>query len=144
MKKKQHNSNSKPNICPCDKKGLILYKDCCMPYLSYKKLPSTTLELMKSRYTAYVLNDNDYLLNTWHMSTRPSSLNLQGINIEWLNLEILSHSDGLPDDDEGTVFFIASYKENKVKYSIHEESKFVKEDGKWLYLFGQNSRVAVS
>lgn len=95
---------------------------------------------MCSRYTAYVLNDKDYLLKSWHSSTRPDELDLEDENIEWGALDIIATSAGTPTDDSGTVEFIAYYKRcgklHNKKQQLHEVSRFVKENNQWLYIDG--------
>lgn len=103
--------------------------------------PTTAVALMRSRYTAYVLDNEKYLLNTWQLSTRPAELDLESDDIEWSSLDILRTSAGTMLDDEGTVEFIAYYKRqgksHNKKQQIHEVSRFVKENNQWFYVDGQ-------
>ncbi|QFR50223.1 zinc chelation protein SecC [Sulfurimonas lithotrophica] len=88
----------------------------------------TPLELMKSRYDAFVRRDGEYLART---TTKKISSDMSGYeNIEWLKLDILDAKD-----DE--VEFKAYYKDNDVLGVLHERSKFVKVDGEWLYDSGE-------
>jgi len=91
---------------------------------------------MRSRYTAYVLVNEAYLLTTWHTSTRPASLSLNESQPDkWLGLKILS-SDGGSNDQQGSVEFIARYKVNGKAGRLHEVSEFVREAGQWFYVKG--------
>ena len=90
---------------------------------------------MRSRYTAYVMMREDYLLATWHSSTRPASLGLAGETpTKWLGLEV--KRTGQQDADHATVEFVARYKVNGRAGRLHETSRFVREQGRWYYLDG--------
>ena len=90
---------------------------------------------MRSRYVAYVLSNEAYLLASWHSSTRPTSLNLQEEpTTKWLGLKIVQRQQGQAGDSEGTVEFVARYKINGKAYKLHEVSRFVKESGQWYYV----------
>ena len=93
---------------------------------------------MRSRYTAYTLADEAYLLATWHASTRPESLDLAaGPATKWIGLQIRQHvqTDGAPDNP-ALVEFVARYKIGGRAHRLHETSRFVREDGCWLYVDG--------
>lgn len=91
---------------------------------------------MRSRYTAFVLLDAGYLLRTWHPRTAPAELELDP-GTEWRRLDILSTSRGGPLDTEGTVEFKAYYRHGGERGALHEISRFVREDRRWLYLDGE-------
>ena len=89
---------------------------------------------MRSRYSAYVLGLADYLLATWHPSTRPPApLQLDG-NTRWLGLEV--RGKGAQDPDHAWVEFVARSKLGGRASRLHETSRFVREDGFWLYVDG--------
>ncbi|MDW7598315.1 MAG: YchJ family metal-binding protein [Nitrosomonadaceae bacterium] len=82
---------NQPILCPCGNANKE-YTDCCAGYLKGCKDPTTAEALMRSRYTAYTLGNEDYLLSTWHPSTRPDSLKLaDGPHKKWLGLRISRH-----------------------------------------------------
>ena len=91
---------------------------------------------MRSRYTAYTLLREDYLLATWYASTRPDKLGLadepQG---KWLGLEIKRHQQ--QDDTHAIVEFVARHKIGGRAYRMHEVSHFVREDDRWFYVNGE-------
>lgn len=88
---------------------------------------------MRSRYTAYTLGNETYLLNTWHASTRPASLGLgEQPAPKWTGLEVLRHEQ--PDDTHAVVAFIARYKINGRAFKLQETSRFVKKNGRWFYV----------
>jgi len=122
-----------PDICPCspEKKFTL----CCEPYLNNNAHPATAEILMRSRYTAYVLHNTDYLLATWHPTTRPKSLELQQ-EIKWLGLKVISSHEGMENDTSGTVEFVARNKLAGHAFRLHENSRFLRENGRWYYLDG--------
>ena len=89
---------------------------------------------MRSRYSAYVLKLEDYLLATWHPDTRPAELDLAADDSKWLGLEVKKHA--AQDDIHATVEFVARYRIAGRGYRLHEISRFVREDGSWFYLDG--------
>lgn len=90
--------------------------------------------LMRSRYAAYTLGRESYLLETWHHSTRPSSLELgSGPQHKWLGLEVKRHE---PGPDHAFVEFVARYKIDGRAHRLHEISRFVFEAGQWFYVDG--------
>ena len=89
---------------------------------------------MRSRYVAYVLGLEPYLLETWHISTRPAELKLNEDPPRWLGLSIKRYEQ--QEIDLATVEFVARYKIGGRAYRLHETSRFVREGGRWLYLDG--------
>ena len=128
----------KPNstLCPC---GINKpYTDCCARYVEGNAPAPTAEALMRSRYTAYTLLREDYLLATCHTSTRPSSLDLAvDVATKWIGLEVKRHEQ--QDVNHAIVEFVARYKVNGRAHRLHEVSRFVREDGRWLYVDGDIS-----
>lgn len=91
---------------------------------------------MRSRYTAFVLGDVDYLRKSWHPDSCPLSIEHDS-NIRWLGLKIRASDKGGADDDEGMVEFVARYKVAGRGHRIHERSRFVRLDDRWVYLDGE-------
>lgn len=90
---------------------------------------------MRSRYTAYTLRLEPYLLTTWHPSTRPATLDLNTEpNPKWLDLQLKRHHQ--IDDTHAEVEFVARHKIGGRAYRLHETSRFVLEEGRWYYLDG--------
>lgn len=120
-------------FCPCDTN--TKFTDCCVRYLDHTEIPATAEALMRSRYTAYTLLREDYLLSTWHSSTRPGELGLtEEASSKWLGLEIKRHEQS--DDTHAVVEFVARYKVGGRAHRLHEVSRFVREDGRWFYVDG--------
>lgn len=119
-------------LCPC---GAGAYSACCQPFLQAEKVPPTALQLMRSRYSAYVLGLEPYLLATWHVSTRPASLDLNEQEpSKWLGLEV---KRSVENGDVAEVEFVARYKhKGGPAHRMHEISQFVKENGHWFYVDG--------
>ncbi len=92
---------------------------------------------MRSRYSAYVSARGDYLLRTWHDSTRPDHLDLgDAEGVAWLDLRIIRTEAGGPGDQQGVFEFVARYKVGGKAHRLVEISRFVREDGQWFYLNG--------
>jgi SEC-C motif-containing protein len=89
--------------------------------------------LMRSRFSAFALRDSQYLLKTWHPSTRPAALELDP-ETRWFRLDIIGHTGGGPFDRAGTVEFRAHYRASGIADSQHEVSRFVREERQWYYL----------
>ena len=90
---------------------------------------------MRSRYSAYVLKLEDYLLATWHASTRPSELHLAADDSKWLGLEVRSYQQ--QNATHATVEFVARYRIAGRGHRLHELSRFVHEEGRWFYVTGE-------
>ncbi len=89
---------------------------------------------MRSRYTAFVLERKDYLLATWHPSTRPAVLDFEP-GARWLGLEV--RSAHTMDASHATVEFVARQKPPRGRaWRLHEVSNFALQDGRWLYVDG--------
>jgi len=123
-----------PNsLCPCGSNKQ--YAGCCGRYLDGSKIPPTAEALMRSRYSAYTLLREDYLMSSWHASTRPAQLDLAAeAPSKWLGLEIKRHQQ--QDTGHAVVEFVARYKVAGRAHRLHEVSRFVREDGCWFYMDG--------
>ena len=123
----------KDELCPCGSSKK--YADCCWRYVDALEIPPAAEALMRSRYSAYTLLREDYLLSTWHPSTRPEQLNLEAqTKLKWLGLQVKRHEQ--QDADHATVEFVARNKVGGRAHRMHETSRFVREDGRWFYVDG--------
>jgi len=119
--------------CPCGRgRG---YGDCCGPL--HAGAPARNAEaLMRSRYSAYVREDAQYLLRSWHASTRPQALSFDeppSRRPTWLKLDVLRHA--ATGEDAAEVEFVARYRIGGGSVvRMREHSRFVREDGHWFYL----------
>ncbi|TMH06882.1 MAG: hypothetical protein E6H58_18525 [Betaproteobacteria bacterium] len=120
--------------CPCGSGRA--YAACCGRYHAgplQRQAPSAEA-LMRSRYSAFVLGLHDYLLATWHSSTRPAALDADPPGLKWLGLEVRRHVQ--QDADHASVEFVARSKVGGRAHRLHETSRFVREDGHWYYVDG--------
>lgn len=118
--------------CPCGSGDSI--GTCCGPLLAGAPAP-TAERLMRSRYTAFALRDEAYLLESWHPSTRPSDLGLDP-ELEWRRLVIVDRVGGGPFDRDGVVEFEAFWRQGTQRGSLRERSRFVREGRRWQYVDG--------
>lgn len=120
--------------CPCGSGKT--YTQCCGTFHAGVAAPDAE-RLMRSRYSAYVLGREDYLLATWHPDTRPATLELDvPPRPHWLGLEVKSHA--VADAGRATVEFVARYKCNGRAFRLHETSRFVRAGGRWFYVDGDS------
>jgi SEC-C motif-containing protein len=126
--------------CPCGRRDaadrVLSHARCCGPYLAdFAGTPAPNAEaLMRSRYSAFVLERADYLLATWHASTRPAELGFDA-GVKWLGLEVKQHQP--IDATHAEVEFVARQRDKSGRaVRLHERSRFVREDGRWYYVDG--------
>ena len=112
-----------------------MYDACCGPL--HRGAPAATAErLMRSRYSAFVVGDSDYLLRSWHAATRPAAVELDA-EVAWKRLLIESVSAGGPFDDQGEVTFTAIARAADGRVEQRERSRFVRSDERrWVYVDG--------
>ena len=92
---------------------------------------------MRSRYSAYVLDLQDYLIDTWHPRTRPVATEPRPAELRWLGLEVkVVRATG---NDEGTVTFVARSKLGGRAHRLQETSRFERVDERWFYVDGDVS-----
>mgnify|MGYP003461222294 FL=1 len=114
------------------------YAACCGRLHSGAENAASAETLMRSRYSAYVLGLEPYLLATWHASTRPAALHLaEEAGTKWLGLEVKRRQ--MQDASHATVEFVTRYRIAGRGHRLHETSRFVCEDGRWLYVDGDVS-----
>jgi SEC-C motif-containing protein len=123
-------------VCPCG--SSVKFSLCCGCLLSAERIAATAEQLMRSRYTAFVLKDKVYLKKTWHPDTCPTRIELND-NTHWLELKIKSTQAGEVNDDTGTVEFVARFKIAGRGHRLHELSRFTRCNGQWCYVDGTYS-----
>ena len=125
-------------FCPCGKRSQA-YAACCGRYLDeLAGTPAPDAEsLMRSRYSAFVLERADYLLATWHTSRRPLTIEFDP-DVKWLGLDVRQHC--VLDETHAEVEFVARQKSpGTAAVRLHERSRFVKDGdapGRWYYVDG--------
>ncbi|EJE49092.1 hypothetical protein PMI14_06488 [Acidovorax sp. CF316] len=132
-------ASSDTTACPCGQTNArqkpLAYADCCGRYVEhFDTTPAPDApSLMRSRYSAFVLERADYLQATWHARTRPAQLDFDP-GARWLGLAVRSqHSTG---EDTAEVEFVARYRVGGRAVRLHETSRFVREGGRWFYVDG--------
>lgn len=124
------------NLCPCGSGAM--YGSCCERWhQGERRWQAPDAEaLMRSRYSAFVLDRRDYLLATWHPSTRPAALDPNEPGLRWLGLTVRAHR--VVDAHHAEVEFVARSKWGGRAHRLHERSRFVREaDGRWYYVDGE-------
>ena len=128
--------------CPCLSGNS--YGDCCAPIHRGAGLAPTAERLMRSRFSAFALGLPEYLLDSWHPSTRPEELELDP-HLRWQLLDILRTERGGPFDRSGIVEFRATFRDGtgtvtgtggSTRGELHETSSFVREGQRWYYVDG--------
>lgn len=127
------------SLCPCGSRQK--YKKCCKVFHNGAN-SKTALELMKSRYTAFVLNDYKYIIKTTHTQNSDYTKDLEAwkasilefsLNSDFNKLEIL---DFIEQKEESWVTFKATIFQNSQDISFIEKSRFLKENEIWFYHSG--------
>ncbi|MET9433812.1 YchJ family protein [Streptomyces sp. NPDC006551] len=119
--------------CPC---GLAAsYGECCGRFHAGTAAAPTAELLMRSRYSAFVVRDEPYLLRTWAPATRPGEVDFDP-SMRWTGLEIRDTTDGSAFHQAGTVTFVARYTHGGAPGSLHERSRFARHEGAWVYVDG--------
>lgn len=127
------------NSCHCGSGAT--YAKCCKPFVTGKKQAETAEQLMRARYSAYVVAEMDFIFETTHPDHR-AGYDHEGTKAwaetsEWLGLEIISTTKGEADDSTGEVEFVARFKdEGGTAHEHHEQAKFKKENGIWYFTDG--------
>lgn len=132
--------------CPCGRRmgpghaaRAAAYADCCGRWLEPAQAagatPPDAETLMRSRYSAFVLERGAYLRASWAASHRPEHIAFEP-GVKWLGLEVRSHRQTGPLTAE--VEFVARHKPaHGAAVRLHERSRFVREDGAWRYVDGE-------
>ena len=119
--------------CPCGSGQA--YPQCCGRWHAGAAAPDAEA-LMRSRYVAYVRQDAGYLRASWHPDTCPEEFGFE-TPVKWLGLRVEQSEAGQEDDQQGVVRFAARYKVNGRAGMMQETSRFVRLDGRWVYVDGE-------
>ena len=119
--------------CPCGTGRS--YDVCCGRLHRGAATAETAEELMRSRYSAYAVGDEDHLFRTWHPRTRPADLSLDPAT-RWTGLRVLDTVDGGAQDPTGLVAFEASWARGEQAGSVRERSRFERRADRWVYVDG--------
>ena len=127
-------SRSGERPCPCGSGQP--YASCCEPLHDNRVQPATAEQLMRSRYSAYAVGRLDHVFRTWHPRTRPPEVQ-PSPGLTWTGLTISDTAAGQATDAEGVVEFEASYRTPEGSGVLHEQSRFARRAGRWVYLDGR-------
>jgi SEC-C motif-containing protein len=125
--------------CPCGSEKE--YSACCQRYIEGNEQAPTAEALMRSRYSAFVVHDVEYLNKTIDPQKR-HEFDAEGIKkwseeSEWKGLEIVKTENGTEDDTTGEVEFIAKYEIEDEERAHHEIGHFRKSRGNWYFVDGE-------
>jgi len=126
------------NVCPCG--SLKDYSECCGPYHQKKASPKTAVALMRARYSAFVVQEFDFIFDTHHTSTL-KLLDKKGVrdwsqSAQWHGLDIIKVEEGGEQDDKGMVEFCARFNMGEKDQYHRERSTFLKENNQWYFVDG--------
>ncbi|SEL26639.1 SEC-C motif-containing protein [Colwellia chukchiensis] len=129
-------------LCPCGSEQTFAH--CCQAIISAEKSANSPLQLMRSRYTAYAMQNADYIYQTYasvsQVAQSISEIKAWAQQTKWLKLSIHHTSDyvqDLIDQRQAQVEFSAFYLHQGDICCLHENSNFIKERGAWRYLDGE-------
>ncbi|MHB8056865.1 MAG: YchJ family protein [Desulfuromonadaceae bacterium] len=129
-------------ICPCGSGAP--YSECCELIISGKQSADTAEQLMRARYSAYVLAKMDFIFESTHPDHREgydhAGTKEWAETAEWQGLEIISTKKGGAEDSAGEVEFIANFVEKGEKREHHEAGQFKRKDGHWYFTEGRMIR----
>jgi SEC-C motif-containing protein len=118
--------------CPCGS-GLT-FGECCEPIIKQRKVAATAEQLMRSRFTAHVIQDEEHLHRTYLPTARQPYVPEEsgGEAMNWTRLVIHSHE---PEVKPNTSYvdFSAYYSQGDQELALHEKSEFLRVDGAWLF-----------
>ena len=130
---------------PCLCNSGVNSGECCLPILKAYTKATTAEALMRARYSAHVLGEIDFIVDTFHPKSRSktsrATIEKWAMQTKWTGLEVLSVLEGGPTDTVGKVIFKAHYDlQGKAKFH-HEDAVFTQEDGTWYYLDGSTPKT---
>ena len=129
----------KNDLCPCGSGKQ--YEDCCKLIISGAKKAATAESLMRARYSAYVMHEIDFIINTCKKGEGRGDIDRKATEdwsnkSTWHGLKILYTEKGTENDTEGVVEFEADYTYKRMRDKHHETASFEKINGEWLYTTG--------
>lgn len=132
------------SYCPCGSGAA--FQHCCAPCLDGSRPAQTAEQLMRSRYTAHVVCEVDYLLRTWRCpdpaAVDPAAVRRWAQQSEWHGLTVHRTLQGGAEDGQGWVEFTATYRDKTAPAAAlqqhREKSWFIRENGHWFYVDGED------
>jgi len=126
----ERSTTERSTPCPCGRG--VPFGRCCGPLVGRVREAATAEQLMRSRYTAFVLRDAEYLVHSWLPAVRPRRVTFAP-DQEWTGLVVVATEAGGLLDATGIVEFVAHHRRDGVDGELHERSAFVRHDGRWVY-----------
>jgi SEC-C motif-containing protein len=127
------------DLCPCGSEKA--YAHCCEPLIEGQAHADTAEMLMRSRYSAHAKKKFDYLFETTLPESRQEEDRKETAawsrKLDWQNLAVRSVEAGGPEDEKGTVEFVARYRKNGKAFEHHEIAEFVRQEDRWYFKDGQ-------
>jgi SEC-C motif-containing protein len=122
-------------LCPCG--SGVEAASCCERIIAGTPA-RTAVELMRARYTAFVTGrmNGPFVRNTTAPEKRGKEPNGSSPQIGGMGLEVRRLTEGGPDDETGTVEFVARLSVQGRTEIHHEVSRFRREAGHWVYIDG--------
>jgi SEC-C motif domain protein len=129
--------------CPCGSGDP--HEACCEPVVRGARLAETAEALLRARFVAYARRETDFILETTHPDRREAdnrkTVESWAANTRWHDLEIGEIDGGGPEDETGTISFVATYTE-KGKSGRHAEiAEFRRRDGRWYFFDGHPPKI---
>lgn len=120
--------------CPCQSGEL--YSNCCQPLHLFETFSHSAEQLMRSRYSAYVLQKIDYIIKTT-VPAQQTLLNVEAMmqwakETRWRGLSIKQHKN--LSKIHSAVEFEAFFETAEGMQSHHEHSVFVQIAQRWFFV----------
>lgn len=117
------------------------FSECCQPLIEGKVHAESPEALLRSRYSAFVVENISYIGDTVHPAMKhefdENGIREWSTNSKWLGLEIVKTEGGAIDDEKGTVHFIAKYENNGKGLEHNEVAEFRKKNDRWYFYDGK-------
>jgi len=132
------NRQVEARLCRCGSEKLV--ENCCALLISGLRQAESAEQLMRSRFVAYATGNMQYVKSTWHSSTRPADVS-DSAATHWLSLEVIEALKESDKSEQSFVEFKACFIDSSTQEArhgvMHERSRFIKEDGRWRYIDGE-------
>jgi SEC-C motif-containing protein len=131
------------STCPCGSQKS--YDSCCGTLIKGKAQAATPEALLRSRYSAFVKGEIDYILATHDSETRDQvkkeEIESWSKESQWLGLEVLQIHPESQDGNEAVIDFTARYETGEKTFDHTERSTFRKKNGRWFFHDAQELHI---
>ena len=123
--------------CPCGSGRP--FAECCEPIINGTRESQTAEELMRARYSAFVMGAIDFIVASTHSRTR-KEVDLDFVRewsetSTWRGLEILETK--IVNENKAFVSFEAHFTQKGEDQTHREKSLFEREAGQWKFMTGE-------